>query len=193
MHKHNHRILFLLFLIAIYLLSCNLEKRIERDQKKLDRIGKLWLKSHPCANDSSFVYVPGKADSFYVPITELVPDTIQTKKLIDSLIKLNNNCEKEIKSAYASGYAKSSMDWKAKLSQTKISVRVDTIRIAIRDKQKEQVLAADCVEKDKQINELTLKVETSKRKSDKWFLWFVISCLVFIISHSFRLIKNRLK
>lgn len=193
MHKHNYKILFCLFLVAIYLLSCNLEKRIDKDQKKLDRIGKLWLKSHPCTNDSSFVYVPGKADSFYFPITELVPDTIQTKLLIDSLVKLNNNCEKEIKSAYASGYAKSSKDWKAKLSQTKIVTRVDTIKIAVKDSQKEKILLSDCIQKDKQLGELSLMYEKSKHRADKWFLWFVISCLVLIISHSFKLIKKRFK
>lgn len=193
MQKHNHKILFCLFLVAIYLLSCNLEKRIEKDQKKLDRIGKLWLKSHPCTNDSSFVYVPGKADSFYVPITELVTDTIQTKKLIDSLVKLNNNCEKEIKSAYASGYAKSSKDWKAKLSQTKFSTRVDTVKITVKDKQQTNILLADCFQKDKQLGELQLMYEKSKHKADKWFLWFIISCLVFIVSYAFKLIKKGLR
>lgn len=193
MHKHNYKILFCLFIVVIFFLSCNLEKRITKDQKKLDRIGKLWLKSHPCANDSSFVYVPGKADSFYVPITELVPDTIQTKLLIDSLVKLNNNCEKEIKSAYASGYAKSSKDWRAKLSQTKIVTRVDTIKIAVKDSQKEKILLSDCLEKDTQITDLKLKVSKLERVSDKWFFWFIISCFLFLISHSFKLIKKGFK
>jgi hypothetical protein len=193
MSKPKTIFLLCLFLTTIYLLSCNLEKRIERNQKKLDRIGKLWLKTHPCANDSSFVYVPGKTDSFYLPITELVPDTIQTKILIDSLIRLSINCDKEIKSAYATGYAKSTKDWRAKLSQTKIVSRVDTVKISVKDNQQEKILLADCTEKDAQLSELHLMYEKQKRKSDKWFLWFIISCLCFIISHSFKFIKNRFK
>jgi len=193
MQKHNHKILFCLFIVIIFFLSCNLEKRITKDQRKLDRIGKLWLKTHPCANDSSFVYVPGRADSFYFPIVELVSDTIQTKILIDSLLKLNNNCDKEIKSAYATGYAKSTKDWRAKLSQTKIVSRVDTIKISVKDNQIEKILQQDCTSKDQQINELKLKDEQLKRKSDKWFFLFLISCLLFIVSHTFKLIKNRFK
>jgi len=191
MKTHKTIFLFCLLMTAIYLLSCNLEKRIEKDQNKLNRIGKLWLKSHPCVNDSFYVYIPGKADSFYFPITELVPDTIQTKLLIDSLIKLNNNCDKEIKSAYTSGYARSTMEWKAKLSQTKVSVRVDTIRISVKDNQKEKILVADALQKDKEINEINLMYEKSKRESDKWFFWFIISCLIFVISHSLKFIKNK--
>lgn len=193
MQKHNHIILYCILLATIYLLSCNLEKRIEKDQKKLDRIGKLWLKTHPCANDSSFVYVPGKADSFYFKVVELVPDTIQTKILIDSLVKLNNNCDKEIKSAYATGYAKSTKDWRAKLSQTKIITRVDTVKISVRDSQREKIILSDCVDKGKELEELKIKYEKEKNKSDKWFFWFIFSCLCFVMSHSFKLIKNRFK
>lgn len=193
MSKSKTIFLFSLLFLTVYLLSCNIEKRIAKDKDKLDRIGKLWLQSHPCANDSSFIYVPGKADSFYFTVVELVPDTIQTKQLIDSLVKINNNCEKEIKSAYATGYAKSTKDWKYKLSQTKTIIRVDTIKISVKDNQKEKILVADGLQKDKELGDLTLKYEKSKRKEDKWFFWFIISCLVFIISHSFKFIKNSFK
>ena len=52
-------------------------------------------------------YVGGKEASSLLGVHQRTLYQWETKKLIDSLIKLNNNCEKEIKSAYASGYAKS--------------------------------------------------------------------------------------
>lgn len=171
--------------------SCNIERKIEKNQEAFDKIGRKWLDLHPCSNDSTFVYVPGKKDSipFLVPV--LTKDTAEIKRQIDSIYKANQKDDiQTIKSAYNSGYDKAEKIWKNKLAQIKIPLPVvDTLRITLKDRQQITLLKSDLESLKLKLSDCQLTGEKVKGKSDKWFLLFIIACCFLIASIYFNIRK----
>lgn len=168
-------------------VSCNIEKRVENHQKTFDNIGRKWLSLHPCANDSSIVYIPGKRDSIPIEIPIFVADLDYINTQIDSVKKIydkkltnmSRNCDDEIRSAYFTGYKNAETIYRDKISKIKVAVPViDTIKITLKDKQQIQLLANDLKECEKSLNEQKLKSSAK----DKWFWWFIIASILFLLS-----------
>ena len=192
---NRNKILILLWLIILF-ISCNIEKRVDKNQKVFDNIGRKWLKLNPCANDSFTIYVPGKRDSipFYIPV--LFKDTIEIKKQIDSLNvylekKYNDqksDCKNQVRESYNAGYQKAESVWKDKLSKIKIPLPViDTIKITLKDKQQIKLLTDDLNESQKELNDIKIKLEKYQGKKDKWFLMFMIACSLLLTSIYFNI------
>ena len=190
------RYLFLACLMFVLSLSvsCNIEKRVENHQKTFDNIGRKWLSLHPCANDSSIIYIPGKRDSIPIEIPIFVADLDYINHQIDSVKKnydkklsnMSRNCDDEIRSAYFTGYKNAETIYKEKISKIKVPVPViDTIKITLKDKQQIQLLAGDLKDCERSLNEEKIKSSTK----DKWFWWFVIASILFFISAIFNLKK----
>ena len=184
--------------IFYFFCSCDIEKRIERQQEKFDNIGRKWLKLHPCDKDSFTIYIPGKRDSILIEMPVIIVDTNYTRKQLDSLqdelrkmyAKSSKNCTEEIKRAYNLGYNTASKNWKEKVSQIKVPIPViDTLRITLKDKQAIQLLQDDLAVSKKQVQDLTIENLTNIGKKDKWFLWFVITAILLLGSIILNLIK----
>jgi hypothetical protein len=182
---------YFLFAITIFYFfcSCNIEKRIERQQEKFDNIGRKWLKLHPCDKDSFVVYIPGKRDSVLIKVPVIIADTNYTKKQLDSLqqelrkkyLKATENCTDEISQAYTLGYNNATKIWKDKVGQIKVPIPiVDTLRITLKDKQAIQLLQDDLATSRKKVQDLTVENLTNIGKKDKWFLWFVITAILLL-------------
>jgi len=182
---------YFLFAITIFYFfcSCDIEKRIEKQQEKFDNIGRKWLKLHPCDKDSFTIYIPGKRDSVLIEMPVIIVDTNYTRQQIDSLqeelkkiyAESSKNCTEEIKRAYNLGYNTASKNWKEKVSQIKVPVPViDTLRITLKDKQAIQLLQDDLAVSKKQVQDLTVENLTNMSKKDKWFLWFLITALLLL-------------
>lgn len=189
--RRNHR--FSVFAIVLSILSistsCNIEKRIERRQEAFDKVGRKWLSQHPCANDSTYIYLPGKRDSIPLIVPVLVKDSNSIRNAIDSITRIfsvtnaHEDCEEEITYAYNKGYDKASKEWAIKLSKIKVPVPViDTVKITLKDKQEIKLLEADLREAKAEINELKLSGEKRLGSKRSWFLLFVISTLVALLS-----------
>lgn len=182
-----------IFGMLVVLFSCNIEKRIAKQQKTFDNIGRAWLKLHPCANDSTYIYLPGKVDSVPIEVPILVIDSAYTEKQIDSLQKYyasKKDCSQEIKSAYNLGYSESTKKWKSATSQIKVPLPViDTVKISIKDKQQIKLLQDDLADCNTLTQQLQLDNAKEKGKSDKWFLWFVIASILLGISSYFNVKK----
>ena len=179
------------FLIGYLLLSssCNIENRVMKNQEAFNNIGKKWLEKNPCANDSFYVYLPGKTDSIPLEIFIPVLDTEYLIKILDSIQDKYNydsaSCNSAVKAAYIVGYNSAETKWKNKLSATKIPTkRVDTIKVVVADKQKIGILEADVIAKNQKISDLNLELSELKWKSRQWFWLFVLSMLLFIFSLS---------
>lgn len=183
--------------IFYFFCSCDIEKRIERQQEKFDNIGRKWLKLHPCDKDSFTIYIPGKRDSVPIEIPLIIVDTNYTRKQLDSLqeelrkkyLHITENCTEEINQAYKLGYDNATKIWKNKVSQIKVAVPVvDTLRITLKDKQAIQLLQDDLAISKKQVQDLMVENLTNMSKKDKWFLWFLITALLLLgsIYHNFK-------
>lgn len=195
------RVLSVIFLLSTLSLStsCNIEKRIEKQQERFDRIGRRWLEKNPCANDSTIIYVPGKRDSIPIVIPTIIRDTVGLKQYIDSIgaqlrKKYNEqekDCNKQIKDAYNIGYENAEVVWKDKVSKIKVPLPViDTIKITLKDKQYINLLQADITKLKAQLSEAQLKGAEKKGKLDKWFLLFVIACMLLSASLYFNIKKK---
>lgn len=174
------------FLIVVLSISysCNIQKRVEKQQQLFDNVGREWLKLHPCANDSFTIYVPGKRDSIPIEIPVMILDSGYAKKQLDSLqkeiykiySKTPDNCSTEIKKAYDIGYNTAAQKWKEKIGQIKVPIPVvDTLKITLKDKQAIQLLQKDLADKQQQINSMTADQLKQINSRDKWFLWFVVT------------------
>jgi hypothetical protein len=186
--KINRFSLALIFIISIF--SCNTEKRIEKRQKIFDNIGKKWLQLHPCSNDSSFIYIPGKRDSILIEVPIIVIDTNYANHIIDSLNKITeqktNGCKLEIKQAYNLGYNQSDNNWKIKISKIKVPLPIiDTLKITLKDRQQLKILESDLMEANKEL----MNCKDQNNKSDKWFWLFIIACMFLITSIYFNIRK----
>ena len=183
---------FVLLLSTLSLsTSCNIERRVRKQQEAFDKIGRMWLETHPCANDSTIIYVPGKKDSIPVVIPTIIRDTTGFKKYIDSIgivlrQKYNEqekNCDKQIKDAYNLGYEKAEGIWKKKVSEIKVPLPiVDTFKISIKDKQQIKLLEADIVKLKDKLSQAQLSAAEKKGGLDKWFLLFIIACMLLVLS-----------
>jgi len=188
------------FLLSILFISnsCNIEKRVEKQQEAFDNIGKKWLGLHPCANDSSYIYLPGKRDSIPFLIPVLVKDTMEIKKQIDSLNiyldrKYNDqkiDCKNQVRESYNAGYQKAELVWKDKLSKIKIPLPViDTLKITLKDKQAIKLLVSDLTDTQKKLTDTQINLEKFKGKKDKWFLLFILACALLLTSIFFNIKK----
>jgi len=195
MKKNNILGVFLLSILFIS-TSCNIEKRVEKNEKAFDNIGKRWLGLHPCANDSSYIYIEGKRDSIPFLIPVLVKDTIEIRKQIDSLNiylerkynKQRADCANQVRESYNAGYQKAESVWKDKLSKIKIPLPViDTIKITLKDRQQIKLLNDDLNESQKQLADIKVKLEKYQGKTDKWFLLFIIACCLLLTSIYFNI------
>ena len=182
---------YFLFAITIFYFfcSCDIEKRVERQQEKFDNIGRKWLKLHPCDKDSFTIYIPGKRDSVLIEVPVIIADTNYTRKQLDSLqqelrkkyLKATENCTDEISQAYTLGYNTATKIWKNEVGQIKVPIPVvDTLRITLKDKQAIQLLQDDLATSRKQVQDLTVENLTNIGKKDKWFLWFIITAILLL-------------
>lgn len=187
-----------LLLVLFMVGSCNIEKRVDKQQKTFDNIGKKWLLLHPCSNDSSYIYVPGKRDSipFIVPV--MIDDTTGVARRLDSLnIYLQNkyneqlkDCSNQVNESYKLGYNKATQIWRTKLSQIKIPIPViDTIKITLKDKLSLKLLEQDLATANKELADSKLSNEKAQGKRDKWFLMFIIACCLLVTSIYFNIKK----
>ena len=188
--KYNKLGVFLLSILFIS-TSCNIEKRIDRNQKAFDNIGKKWLGLHPCSNDSNYIYIEGKKDSIPFLIPVLIKDTNEIQRKIDSLNqylqdkyrKQQNSCKSQVKESYNAGYQYAETIWKDKLSKIKVPLPViDTIKITLKDKQQIKLLTDDLDSSKGQLNATLINLEKYKGKTDKWFLLFIIACCLLLTS-----------
>lgn len=186
---------FLLITLSLS-TSCNIEKRIEKRQETFDRIGRLWLQSHPCANDSTFIYIPGKRDSIPIEIPIIINDTTGFKYYIDSIgVELRKkyneqqkDCNNQVKDAYNLGYGKAETIWKEKVSKIKVPLPIiDTIKITLKDKQYINLLQGDIEKLKAQLSQAQITGAEKKGKLDKWFLLFIIACMLLLTSIYFNL------
>jgi hypothetical protein len=188
------------FLVVVLSISysCNIQKRVEKQQKVFDNIGREWLRKNPCANDSFTIYVPGKRDSIPIEIPIMVVDSDYIKKQLDSLqadllekySQPTDNCSQEIKQSYNAGYNAATKKWEAKLGQIKVALPVvDTLKITLKDKQAIQLLQNDLAASKEELNKLNGIILITTSKKDKWFLWFVITFILLSISIYFHLKK----
>jgi hypothetical protein len=188
------------FLIVVLSISysCNVQRRVEKQQKIFDNIGRMWLKLHPCANDSFTIYVPGKRDSIPIEIPVIILDSNYTQKQLDSLrremqkiyTQPTEYCTEEMSRAYNLGYNAATQKWKNKLGQIKIPVPIiDTLKITLKDKQAIQLLQDDLSTSRNEVNKLNVDLLNCASKKDKWFFWFVITFIIFTISAYFNLKK----
>jgi hypothetical protein len=193
-------LLFPALLISVLSISysCNIQKRVEKQQKVFDNIGRQWLKLHPCANDSSTIYVPGKRDSIPIEIPVIIFDSGYTKKQLDSLRQEMqkvygsqlNNCSQEMSSAYNLGYNVAAKKWEIELGQIKIPVPVvDTLKITLKDKQAIQLLQNDLTASRNEVTKLSIDALDCANKKNKWFLWFIIALIMLAISMYFNFKK----
>jgi len=196
--KSNSLVCAFLIVVLSISYSCNIQKRVEKQQKIFDNIGRKWLKSHPCANDSFTIYVPGKRDSIPIEIPIIIIDSNYTKKQLDSLrIEMQKIystpteiCTEEMARAYKLGYNTAEKKWKDKLGQIKVAVPVvDTLKITLKDKQAIQLLQDDLATSKENINRLTIDGMNCASKKDKWWLWFVITFILLSGSLYFNLKK----
>lgn len=185
--------LFIVMAILCAIFSCNPEKQILKNNEKFNRVGRKWLETHPCTNDSTIVYLPGKIDSIPYEIPIIIKDTEAINKYIDSIkktISSDKDCGSEILSSYNEGYDASSKMWRKQLSKMKTITRVDTIKISVKDKQEFKLLNQDIKERDRQIGDLKLNVEHIKRLRDKWFFLFILICTILGLRLSYKLFKK---
>ena len=196
--KSNILIFTFLIVVLSVFYSCNIQKRVEKQQKVFDNIGRKWLKLHPCANDSFTIYVPGKRDSIPIEVPVIIIDTVYTKKQLDSLriamqkiyFAPTENCIEEMDKAYRLGYNFAEEKWKGKFGQIKIPVSVvDTIKITLKDKQAIQLLQDDLAASESEVNRLTIEGLNCENKKDKWFLWFIITFILLSLSIYFNFKK----
>jgi len=195
----NLRIIaFVLFILSLSTSSCNIEKRIERQQDVFDNIGKKWLQLHPCANDSTFIYIPGKTDSIPLVIPILVKDSVLIEYIIDSINESYRNdyatkdkdFKVEITRSYNLGYEMATVKWKDKISKIKIpTTKTDTIKIALQDKQIINLLKSDLAKATQQINDCKRQYEEKKGSARSWFLLFLIASIIALISIFFNFKK----
>jgi len=185
--------LFILMAILCAIFSCNPEKQILKRNDSFNRVGRKWLETHPCVNDSNVVYLPGKIDSIPYQVPVFIKDTEGIKKSIDSIVALidtDKNCQDEVLYAYNEGYDASSKMWSKQLSKMKLATRVDTVKISVKDKQEFKLLDQDIKAKDKLIGELKLSVEHTKRLKDKWFFLFILICTILALRLGYKLFKK---
>lgn len=187
--KSNNLILAFIVVVLSISASCNLEKRVEKQQKAFDNIGRSWLKLHPCANDSFTIYIPGRRDSIPIEIPVIILDTTYTKKQLDSLQKSlrerffspSLDCSTEIKEAYNLGYNSAAQKYIHAAAQIKIPLPViDTLKITLKDKQAIKILEDQLAVTQSDISSLTLEKERAMFKKDKWFLLFLLICILLI-------------
>lgn len=192
---NTNKILISFCLIGLF-ASCNIEKRVDKNQKTFDNIGRKWLALHPCATDSFTIYIPGKKDSIPFLIPVLLADSLEIKKQIDSLNiylekKYNDqkaDCKNQIRESYNAGYKKAESVWKDKLSKIKIPLPViDTIKITLKDKQQINLLTDDLNDCQTQLADEKVKLEKYQGKKDKWFLLFMIACCLLLTSIYFNI------
>ena len=189
MHKMKSNTLGVAFFIVVLSISysCNIQKRVEKQQKMFDNIGREWLKIHPCANDSFTIYVPGKRDSIPIAVPVIIIDSNYTKSQLDSLqdelrrrySQTTADCKQEIKASYNLGYSNATEKWKNALAQIKVALPVvDTLKITLKDKQAIQLLENDLVAIKINNNKLNIDILVESRKRDKWFWWFIVTFIV---------------
>lgn len=171
-----------------------------KNQEKFDRIGREWLKLHPCTNDSNTVYLPGKIDSVPIEVPIFVIDSALVQHQIDSIVDVyqlksaydKNACATEIKNSYQKGYSVANNEWKIRVGKIKVQTpRVDTIKVFVKDNQLIGLLNKDITIKDKQISDLNLSLSEMKGKKNKWFWWFII-LLVLLGTSTYLNIKNKI-
>ena len=179
-------------------ISCNIEKRVERQQRAFDNIGRKWLSLHPCANDSTFIYIPGKRDSVPLIIPVLIKDSASLQNAIDSIQEVlqkeytsdSLDCRKKISYSYKAGYNSANADWQKRISNIKIpTATADTFKITLKDKQYIGLLQSDLSSANNQIAELKIKLEKNSGKKNSWFLLFLIACMVAVTSIYFNIKK----
>jgi hypothetical protein len=156
-------------------------------QEAFNNIGRKWLELNPCNNDSSFIYLPGKADSVPVEVFITDIDSAYFNKVVDSFTSTLNGsyytCSLKVSTAFASGYKAADLKWKKSISKIKVPKRVvDTIKITVADLQKIKLLESDLSVKSQQLAECDLLAEQRKSKSTQWFWLFIVSCLLLLIS-----------
>jgi len=183
---------FFIFIAIVLFVSCNPEKRIQKNLDRFDRIGKKWLSLHPCANDSNTIYIPGKRDSVFFEVPVYVNDTTGLQKFVDSfyneLDKLDTACNQKCLQAYKSGYKKGRNDLANKLASIKVPVPViDTLKITLKDKLELKILKADLDTARIQLGNLKTELEKRKGYSTKWLLLFIIACLLLLASIYFNI------
>lgn len=178
------RILFIVFAFG----SCNPANKILNNQEQFDRIGKKWLETHPCVNDSSVIYIQGKSDSIYINVPSSI-DTRGSISVIDYLDsirsaanQINKICEPKIKDAYKNGYTAAIN----KVKTIKIPIyKTDTIKIVVKDKQYNQIVEQENKDLKQLYIQITDKNHKLENKNNKWFIYFLITLfLLAIVSYT---------
>lgn len=175
------KILLYLLGISLFLNSCNVEKRVLKNEEKFNNIGRKWLEKNPCINDSTITYLPGEIT--ILPVDEFVIDSVATERIIDSIYKSNKGCTNQVSIAYKDGYNKAVSECNNKLRHLSIAKRTpDTIKIVVKDKQEVKLLTQDVSDLRKQLSDAKLEAAVNYGKSTKWQLFFVLACLLLAFS-----------
>lgn len=174
--------------ISLFLYSCNVEKRVMKNEERFNNIGRKWLEKNPCVNDSIVTYIPGEIT--ILPVQEIIVDTIATQKAIDSISNLYKGCADQVSIAYKEGYNKAISECKIKLRALSITKRnPDTIKIVVKDKQEVKLLTQDVINLRNKLSESEITSIENKGVSTKWKLLFIIACLFLGISGYFNIKK----
>lgn len=185
----------LLLLTAVF--SCNPAKQAARkDQKALDRVmtspsllktaygrgAELW----PCANDTTFIFKPGRIDSMYLPV---MFDTTDRDRIKDSILAIaNDDCNDQVKAAFDMGVDVT----EKKYSKIKVPVyRPDTLAGFIVDGTLAKRLMDSLHEKDKLLSNWSgraeewakwaAKTEAVNQKKQSTQFWVIVGLVVALI------------
>jgi hypothetical protein len=171
------KILLYLLGISLFLSSCNIEKRVLKNEERFNNIGRKWLEKNPCINDSTVTYLPGEIT--ILPVDEFVIDTISTQRAIDSISHLYKGCADQVSIAYKDGYNKAISECKVKLRAISIIKRTpDTIKIVVKDKQEVKLLTQDVIDLKKQLSDAKLQSSVNSNATTKWLLLFILACIL---------------
>ncbi len=177
--------------------SCNPEKIAARkDRKALERVetnisllNDAWTKGSaiwPCANDTSFVFRPGKTDSIYFPV---MYDTADRDRIKDSIMAgmvqpMQDECNEKIKKAFDLGMEVATKE----VAKIKIPVRrPDTLAGYIVDRELAKSLLDTLAQKKQDIFYLKgrsdqWQAEAAKQLSEKLHLfWWLLAAVALLV------------
>lgn len=145
--------LLLTILAACFIVGCNPVKKVFKNQKQFDQIGRAWAQKNPCVNDTTIVVRPGRVDT----LTYTVPAADISQEAIDSVARALANkynarleeCALQVNEAYRSGYKTAGDECKIDV----VTAAPDTIKYYVSDRRKENILQGEKEEISRQLTD----------------------------------------
>lgn len=129
-NKIWHYCLLAFALLLILQSGCNPAKQVAKQAKQYQQLVDDYNTNHPPIIDTSFVYIKGKADSFYIPVPVTDPAAIQRIKdsIQDRYKGVAAGCSADINNAFDAGYQQARIEIKKqKLPAGKTDTIIRTI------------------------------------------------------------------